>query len=125
MSYAKRMIQLPTSRVQYVFALTIVVSLGFSLGVATIFLMTSAVDQAPQTTLGAPVTENPAAAVGQAKPVVEQVPYDGNWALYDNGWAGGPPPQAGITNGPALNRVYYEAGWDLYDDGWAGGPGVD
>ena len=130
MSYAKRMLQLPTSRIQYVFALAIVSALAFSLALATgpmsrrIALMTVAVDQPQQTALVAPGTENLAAAV-QARPALARVPYEANWDLYDNGWAGGPALKTGISKGSALIRVPYEAGWELYDGGWAGGPSVD
>ena len=129
MSYAKRMSQLPTSRMQHIAALALTAILAFSLGLATgplsrhIARLTGSVAQPRPAAVVAPATNNlPAAAMGRA-PALVRVPYEAGWELYDGGWAGGPAAsQAGTRNAPALVRVPYEAGWDLYDNGWAGGP---
>ena len=128
MSYAKRMVQLPTSRRQHLLALALTAILAFSLGLATAplgrqFARLPGSGALPQPAAAvAPGTSHaPAAAVGRA-PALERVPYEAGWELYDHGWAGGPGPQTGTRQAPALERVPYEAGWELYDEGWAGGP---
>jgi hypothetical protein len=117
MSYANRMLHLPTSRSQQFFQLFIVASLAFSLGLAASLAGREVF--AARTAVVAP------AAQGHAVPreaAVARVPYESGWELYDSGWAGGPAFKAERRKAAAMIRVPYEAGWELYDDGWAGGP---
>ena len=128
MSYAKRMAQRPTSRRQHLLALALTALLAFSLGLATAPLGRQLARLTGWGALPQPAAEvapaprnAPAAAVGRT-PALERVPYEAGWALYDDGWAGGPAPATGTRRAPVLERAPYEAGWELYDGGWAGGP---
>lgn len=140
MLYAKRMVQLPTSRMQQFVTLSITTAVAFTLGVAIgpfgrAALSATASDQT-----------SPAAVVAPAPAAMEL--YDGGWAggpgpgavlqsapveraaapavteLYDGGWAGGPGPGAVLRSEPA-ERAAAPAAMELYDGGWAGGPGPE
>ena len=118
MLYAKRMLHLPTTRIQQFAALSLTATLAFSLGVATdrfgrAETTATTIDQTRPAAVVAPETNSAAAA---------RVPYGAGWELYDNGWAGGPASKAVEPRSATLDRVPYDAGWELYDGGWAGGP---
>ncbi len=97
------------------------------------------------------ITMAPTHDEAQARTSVLRVPYEAGWALYDNGfaggpgaglgkapaapevglartelydggWAGGPPPNFATRRETTVTRVPYEAGWELHDNGFAGGP---
>jgi hypothetical protein len=93
MSYVKRMLQLPTSRVRQMVELVIIAALAFSLGMAA-----DAVGRGTTpTTANDQVFVADVAAQAQNQPAVVphasglgRVPYEAGWQLYDNGWAGGP-----------------------------------
>jgi hypothetical protein len=126
MSYVKRMLQLPTSRVQQMVELVIVAVLAFSLGMAAHAIgrrttPTTANDQVLVADVAAEAQNQPAVAVPRASGLA-RVPYEAGWQLYDSGWAGGPNNLRGTSSTSGLVRVPYEAGWQLYDNGWAGGP---
>jgi hypothetical protein len=94
MSYVKRMLQLPTSRIQQLLELAIIAALAFSLGTAADSIgrymgLRAASDQAPGSVVLSEARRQPAAAVKSASPPA-QMPYEAGWQLYDNGWAGGP-----------------------------------
>jgi hypothetical protein len=126
MSYAKRMLHLPTTRIQQLVGLAIIAVLAFSLGMAANAIgrsmglpMTN--DQPSVAGVAAEAQNQPAVAVRSASGLA-RVPYGADWELYDNGWAGGPNTLRGTSSTSGLVRVPYEAGWQLYDNGWAGGP---
>jgi hypothetical protein len=125
MSFVKRMLQLPTSRVQQVVELAIIAALVFSLGMAanSIGLGTALPMANDQLSVAgvAPKARNQPAAVHSTSGLV-RVLYEAGWQLYDNGWAGGPNTLRGISEASAVIRVPYGADWELYDNGWAGGP---
>ena len=138
MSYAKRIVQLPTSRIQHVVALSATAAVAFTLGFATSPVQ-RAVTIAPSSVQSDPAAVAPAPASAGAL-------YDGGWAggpaagalfnsapsakaeapamsseLYDGGWAGGPGPSALIPHEPVAMESGFAA-TELYDGGWAGGP---
>jgi hypothetical protein len=116
MSYVKRMLQLPTSRARQLVELAIIATLAFSLGLA------ANSNDKPAGALAVSKAQNHPAVAVRSEVALGRVPYEANWQLYDNGWAGGPSPLRGTSGASALVRVPYEAGWELYDAGWAGGP---
>jgi hypothetical protein len=125
MSYVKRMLHLPTARVQQLVELAIIAALAFSLGMAANMIgrgtaPTTANDQSAGV-VASEARNQPVTAVRSASGL-GRVPYEAGWQLYDNGWAGGPNTLRGTSSASALTRVPYEAGWQLYDNGWAGGP---
>ncbi len=126
MSYAKRMLHLPTTRIQQLVGLAIIAVLAFSLGMAANAIGRSMGlpmpnDQPSVADVAAEAQKQPAVAVPRASGLA-RVPYGADWELYDNGWAGGPNTLRGTSSTSGLVRVPYEAGWQLYDNGWAGGP---
>jgi hypothetical protein len=94
MSFVKRMLQLPTSRVQQVVELAIIAALAFSLGMAANAIgrgmgLPMANDQVSVAGVAAEAQNQSAVAVPGASGLA-RVPYGADWELYDNGWAGGP-----------------------------------
>jgi hypothetical protein len=126
MSYAKRMLQLPTSRAQLLVELAIIAALAFSLGLAANWIgRGTAPTMANTQPAGAVVifeAPNQPAIAARSEAALVRVPYEAGWQLYDNGWAGGPSTLRGTSGTAGLVRVPYEADWQLYDNGWAGGP---
>jgi hypothetical protein len=119
MSYVKRMAPQSTTRKQRLIELALIVALIFGLSMAVNAIghnggRTTANDQMSGAVVISQAQNHPA--------VVARVPYEAEWQLYDNGWAGGPKSLHGTSSASALVRVTYEAGWQLYDNGWAGGP---
>jgi hypothetical protein len=126
MSYVKRMLQLPTSRIQQLAELAIIAALAFSLGTAADSIgrymgLRAASDQVPGSVVVSEARNQTAAAVKSASPAV-QMPYGADWELYDNGWAGGPNTQRQTGSASPAVQMPYGADWQLYDNGWAGGP---
>ena len=126
MSYAKRMLQLPTTRVQQLVGLAIIAALAFSLGMAANAIGRSmglpmANDQPSVAGVAAEAQNQPAVAVRSASGLA-RVPYGADWEFYDNGWAGGPKALHEISSASAVVQAPYGADWELYDNGWAGGP---
>jgi hypothetical protein len=94
MSYVKRMLQLPTSRVQQLVELAIIAALAFSLGMVANSIgrgtaLMTANDQQSVAVVAPEAGNQPAVALPRASGLV-RVPYEAGWQLYDGGWAGGP-----------------------------------
>ena len=94
MSFAKRILHLPTSRVQQLVGLAIIAALAFSLVMAANSIgrgtaLMTANDQVSVAGVAAETQNQPVVAVPSASGLA-RVPYGADWELYDNGWAGGP-----------------------------------
>jgi hypothetical protein len=134
MSYAKRILQLPTTRVQQLVGLAIMAALAFSLGMAANAIGRSmglpiANDQPSVAGVAAEAQNQPAVAAPAARPAMSNpnvpayveylarpamsnpnVPAFGTGSVYDGGQY------------RAVEIQPYGADWELYDNGWAGGP---